>query len=831
MIQHDTQQQLITGLSDTTALVLAGPGCGKTHILARRVFHASAHVAPESMLCVTFTNRAAREMKQRIEGYLGYVPDNLFIGNMHRFCLRFLFCNNILEADTSVLDEEDQADYLATILPNPTAARIKDFLTKASYLYQTGNDHPEWIVRHPSEPFAERDYVDIDTYVNFKKANRLVDYDDILLMTYTALQQRQSNDYLMADYQWVQVDEVQDMTPLQLAIVESVVRRHRRTLIYFGDEQQAIFRFLGAGGRALEVLKNQCRGNIMRLRRNYRSPGYLVEMCNRLATDSLGLEREFLPEAVDCRRDMSNMILYCGDTEAIALTAANICRKWIAEHPDESVAVLCRLNKEADELSELFSKLGLSHFHVSKQDIFHQLTFKTIWSHLAVVCQPFLVHPWARLLYQLKCVSTLTGARNLVRLLRDSAVGCEELLYIEKPFKAERLIDICTSDREIVVFDTETTGLDVDNDDIVQIAAVKIVRGEFAGRFEVFVESNRELLSELAGGIANPLVQDYACADRLCPEMAFRKFFDFAGKAILAGHNLDFDIPMMRSNLTRRTHLDLPWQLTPGAERLDTLVLSRLLYPKAHSHRLSDMIALLDLDGSNTHNASDDAAATARLLLALASRAEEVRHKMELIHLNHKIQHIAEKFKAAYSEFYHKWRSMRYYTAKSEANSLSGAIRAADIFLSRHGYCSPLPRIDYILALVDRCIVDSTTPPTFGTQVNRHLFDLLSFNESDLYTNGIINEQLSVMTIHKAKGLEMDNVIVYDVSKPWGPDQDHARLLYVAFSRARQRLAIGLSGNMPHSMHGLHHYFNRMTSAQVRLAVNSEILKLKDNPL
>lgn len=93
MLHDDAQQQQIIELSDTTALVLAGPGCGKTHILARRVFHASAHTDFDEMLCVTFTNRAAREMKQRIEAYMGYVPQNLFVGNMHRFCLRFLYEN------------------------------------------------------------------------------------------------------------------------------------------------------------------------------------------------------------------------------------------------------------------------------------------------------------------------------------------------------------------------------------------------------------------------------------------------------------------------------------------------------------------------------------------------------------------------------------------------------------------------------------------------------------------------------------------------------------------------------------------------------------------
>ena len=69
-----------------------------------------------------------------------------------------------------------------------------------------------------------------------------------------------------------------------------------------------------------------------------------------------------------------------------------------------------------------FASLG-KHFHVPKQDLFHRLPFKTVWSHLSQYLQPYMVHPWARLLYQMRCVSTLTGARNLVRVLRDSGVA------------------------------------------------------------------------------------------------------------------------------------------------------------------------------------------------------------------------------------------------------------------------------------------------------------------------------------------------------------------------------------------------------------------------
>jgi len=830
-MHHDAEQQKIIELSGSTALVLAGPGCGKTHILARRVFHAATRgeVDYPDMLCVTFTNRAAREMRERIEGYTGSVPHGLFVGNMHRFCLSFLYQNHILDADTSVLDEEDQLDFLSTIIDRPTPDRIKDILTKAAFLYQEEQDHPEWIVRHPDKPFIDADFETIDTYRQFKKDNRLIDFDDILLYTFSALQQKKSNDYTMTGYRWVQIDEVQDMTPLQLAIIDAVTMPQRRTLIYFGDEQQAIFRFIGAGGRALEVLKRQCRGNILRLKRNYRSAGYLVEMCNTLAMDWIGLDKEFLPEAVDTCSESGNMIIYSASEDRLQYAAANIARKWLAENRDENLAVLVRTNREADELSDLFNQLGLHHFKVSKQDLFHQVPFKTVWSHLAAISMPGLRHPWARLLYQMRCITSLTGARNFVRMLRDSAIGCDELLDFDKKLRIERLIDLYDSDREIVIFDTETTGLDTANDDIVQIAAVKVRGKEIIDRFEIFINTDRRLPRTLSSGTPNPLIEEYARAIKSEPEDAFGAFISFVSNAIIAGHNIGFDKAIMRSNIARRTSIEMPDFLIYDDKTIDTLTLARQLYPRLNSHRLAILIYELGLEGCNSHNASDDVAATFELVKALAVKARKILPYTEKTRNNPKVQRVAAKLTKNYGDFYRKYRRLYCGDSQIEASDLCAAIRETDSFMKSGGYTAGIPRLDYALSLFERCLIDASLEPTLGSQLSNHLFDLLAFNESDLFANGIVDERLSIMTVHKAKGLEMDNVIVYNVGRESGDIKDYARLLYVAFSRARKRLAVGVSGYMPTPVAGLKHFFKVLAPGTINAAVDSELSNLRIN--
>ena len=110
----DPSQRAVVEHRGSRALVLAGPGCGKTHILAERVAreHAVYGTAFSDMLCLTFTNRAARGMRDRIEARLGAVPEGLFVGNLHRFCVRFLHSNGLISPETTIIDEDDAAEFI-----------------------------------------------------------------------------------------------------------------------------------------------------------------------------------------------------------------------------------------------------------------------------------------------------------------------------------------------------------------------------------------------------------------------------------------------------------------------------------------------------------------------------------------------------------------------------------------------------------------------------------------------------------------------------------------------------------------------------------------------
>lgn len=812
MFYDDEQQQKIVELHHGLALVLAAPGCGKTHILAKRVCHAAVRYgqAFEKMLCVTFTNRAARDMEARIEGYLGHRPEGLFVGNMHRFCLRFLYANGLIGADTTVMDEEDQTEFLAETFGLTTEKAVRDFLNKKEYLFGTENDFPPYLVRRPYTPVTDDDCGRIQAYRRYQDENRLIDFDDILLLTYNSLLQEDTSGYAMTGYEWAQVDEVQDMTPLQLAILDAVTRPANRTVVYFGDEQQAIFRFIGAGGPALDRLKDICANHIYRLHRNYRSPGNLVDMCNELAARWLAIPRELLPESSDASGEAGELICWRAPAYVLPRQTAAQTLRWLREYPALSTAVLVRTNRTGDELSSLFTKLGIRHFHISRQDLFHQIPFKTVWCHLAVVAQPLQAQPWARLLYQMRAVKTLGGARNLVNTLLANGTNPAELLDFDSDGAVLRLSKAVSDDTVVVVFDTETTGLDIFGDDVVQIAAVKMRGSEIVdgSRFEVFIRTDKALPEKLAGGVANPLVDVYRHAEKLEPSDAFQRFVDYIGEAtVLAGHNLAFNKAVVANNIRRRTGMEPPAVFRFGTPCLDTLEIARLLLPRRKSYRLADLIECLGVEGTNSHLASDDALATAGLIRALAPLAASVADACRRCRRSPSVRKAAERLTRAYGEYYRCWRT-RFFTA---GGSLADAIDDAAGWFAGHGYTPEIQRLDYVLRLVGSDVVDSVAEASFNSQLSAHLYDLLSFAESDLFAAGIVEEQVSIMTIHKAKGLEMPNVIVHDATDTFGSSDDVARLLYVAFSRARRRLAVGMSSEPSGALATVINHFDRIS--------------------
>lgn len=816
----DAEQDAIIKLNLPSALVLAGPGCGKTHILAQRVYYAAlGGVVPSQMLCLTFTNRAAREMQQRIEQQ-GKLSGGPFVGNLHRFCMRFLFANKLVHPDSTVIDEDDFDSFISSEVPHGLRPRHHEVAKTEAWMFQKGHNFEPYLMLHKA---PQRDMSQLAEtarrYHRFKIENHLLDFDDLLLRTYIALRNSKDRTHFeMCGYRWIQIDEVQDLTPLQLAIVD-LVKADNATVLYLGDEQQSIYSFAGDTAGALASVKRRCGVNIYHLSRNYRSPKELVELCNSYATQFLGIEPEYLPVSVKGSSLESCLTLVHTQAARLERINAIIAANSLTADPAGTVAVLTRTNTDAVNFSQRLQAMGVEHLLISQNDLFKSVDFKTVWSHLAVCLRPQRTAEWARLLYQTKACRTLGIARRTVREMALVGLCPEMLLDFDAPSDIERYVAAMESDDvTIAVVDTETTGLNVFDDDVVQISAIKIRGGKIVegSRLSIFVSTDKSLPAML-GDAVNPLAEIYSRSAKLHPAQALRLLSGYLDGCIVAGHNISFDLGILRHNYSRYVSSEVPAELRRGHNHIDTLTISRLLYPRLWNHSLKYMLGYLGVEGENSHNADDDVLATANLLMAFRSVASAHIGAIEAYRSDGELRKIAERFTREYGSLYRFTTDMLDDSAEHYPNSLSGAFNDAYLYFLGRSHIKPIPHVDYVMQLIEKQIVDPSLGTVLRTQLENHLQDLLSFNEGDLYAQGIISERLVVMTIHKAKGMEMDTVILHNASCRFGDLEEAYRVFYVAISRAKVRLYVGFSSNPDNTLGYLTSKFNHITPSQMAI--------------
>ena len=837
----DPWQQEAIEITGGRHLVLAPPGCGKTDILTERVVHAHEQgVEYGDMLCLTFTNRAAKGMAQRIADRTGNpVPDDLFVGNIHRYCSQLLFNEGIVNHNSAIIDEGDVENIIQEELCKrlDIQHRTTELMRYQHAMWQLSLDMEEDIILHNEllhtgamhklcdvmgmpadreslarlynniEHYMERYSVLHElpaantmrlahTYQQYKEENDLLDYDDLLVLTYKHLISHSSNS---RKYCWIEIDEVQDLNALQFALVD-LFATDDATIVYLGDEQQAIFSFIGAKLETLEALKQRCKDHIHYLHTNYRSPRYLLNLQNDYAIRNLHLRRDMLPTTDDTAdaRPEDLCLLNVGDASLESYYTARFAKRYGDLNPNGRVAVLVSTNREADEVGETMTAAGIPHFKISGTDLFSLPAMRLMLAHLSVLCDETVFIAWARLLWGLKVIPTYTAARALMRDMRRAALlPTDFLLYPESSYIQE-FIKIYDQE-ELVIFDTETTGLDPHEDDIIQIAAIRVRQGKVVGRpFNVIIETTKELPT-LVGGKPNPMLEVYRSSKHHSRVEGLRMFMDYCKGKVLVGHNVEYDYRILKHNLMRDCPALVLEMLCP--RYFDTLKYIRLVRPRLRHYKLGHLLEVLHLEGQNSHQADDDIMATKSLLDFCHTVALQLTESQRaFLDEHHKM---INKFRERYAELYRHALDEMYTDG-------SGIVKELEYLYSR-GFTEPVDKWQHLLHFLETDIIRTDLYPTLRTQLERYVTDLCTCKEADM-CGGSLQEQYIISTVHKAKGLEFDTVLVYraiDGSYPgshsWTEKQiqEDARRLFVALSRSRKHLCIitdSYYGRTPHAL-------------------------------
>ena len=490
-MQLTEEQAEVVALASGRHLVLAPPGSGKTEMLARRIFSAArTGVDPDRMLCATFTNRAAFEMRERVAREAGNMrlPD---VGNIHHFCHSFLVSARRIHPGKHVIDEVQQSEfvhevldvlqaelrvgtpadigrthgvtvlrgirgvcgpapddsrrglhelnpqrvaYLHGILENYIADALKggrdpdtEILAGVLVTHQRRIGIPSALTRplpHQVVGLVSEGVIDAiaRAYAGLKRKFRCVDFDDLLNETYLSLEECPLPDERR--FSWVQIDEVQDLNPLQWRIVKSLTAE-RGVSVYFGDPEQAIFSFLGASATHFAEATADCTRHCFKT--NFRATPLLLEVLMRYSLESLGSDWEFLPEPADPHA--ANGVLEFSEARLdgakrginddfdfgpVVRKAKELLSAGIAEN----VAILVRTNSAADICEESVKPLGYRYAKVSGTDLFAYAPMRDFMAFMSLFVENTPMTAWTTLLYRFGgMVRSRTFARYFVRAM------------------------------------------------------------------------------------------------------------------------------------------------------------------------------------------------------------------------------------------------------------------------------------------------------------------------------------------------------------------------------------------------------------------------------
>lgn len=777
------EQEAIINLESGKHLVLAPPGTGKTEMLALCVQKAlSMKIRPEKIICLTFTNRAAKGMKERVEQK--YPGSNVFIGNIHNYCLRFMFANRLIPQSAAVMDEAE-----AELLMEEAAASfdfkgsIAELQKLSTYLKQLSLNFPSELMLKPANYiFNQQGSRDVCyLYEKNKSALQLLDYDDLLTETYFTLKKNQPVKF--SKFKWVMVDEVQDLNAIQWEIIK-LISEDDAHIVFFGDYEQAIFSFMGARLDMLRKIAKECE--VHNLQKNFRSPSYLLELYKKYAVENLNVTWKVPPvAAAEKQPDEGDLVMYSvkGSNFIESRFIASLL-KDDTEIRREKSAVLVRTNKQADLISEVMDKMSLNHFRVSGYDLFKRRLTKDVMSFLISLYNSWDRLAWARLYWIFGGLRQLNDSRNFMMEIFRNGLTPDEFLT-GRPYTRSRLrefLDYRASGR-LVVFDTETTGLETKSDDIIQIAAAEIIDGVKGREFEVFLKTDKPL--DKTAGI-HGITKEFLSSNGVERADGLKAFLEFLGSDPAVAHNITYDRDILKHNLIRENIYN---DVTESEKWIDTLHISRLYLPGLNSYKLEELIKKMELPAVNFHNAKDDVRATVSLILKFWEKMPEtVRLQDEFIQ---KKKRIFDNLRANYGEIYGQIMRKSFTVTK-----ISEVAEEFVGFLSGYkNYGIDDESLKQINKLITHLKVKE--PDGFlSDNLKKVIPEYRTYKESDLLLG---TEKIVISTIHKAKGLEFPTVIIPFCTegvypKPFGGKieniEEEARLLYVALTRAKKRLII-----------------------------------------
>lgn len=398
ILKNLTEDQLsaVTHL-DGPMLVVAGAGSGKTRVVTRRIAYLiSQRIWPSQILAMTFTNRAAREMQERIGRLVGEVPRN--VGTFHSCCARFL--RQYIEAlddgrtkDYIIFDTDDQKALIKQCLnDHPVTAGlspgiIAELISRAKSACLT----PQEIMTKEAWDNAEAILEVCQAYENRLRAQNAVDFDDLLLLVARLLRERPAiREIIHNHFRYLLVDEYQDTNHLQYELLKLLVNPATNNIHATGDPDQCIYSWRGADySNIMNFEKDFPNAVIIRLEKNFRSSEHILNAASSLISNNLNrIDKTLIPAAPTENPQKVRLVTVGSDRDEGLWIARRIRTLYLNGNPYRTMAVFYRTNRQSRALEEALVRAGIPYQIIGGLRFYARREIKDLLAFLRLKVNP-----------------------------------------------------------------------------------------------------------------------------------------------------------------------------------------------------------------------------------------------------------------------------------------------------------------------------------------------------------------------------------------------------------------------------------------------------------
>lgn len=840
------QQQVINELNQNI-LLSAGAGTGKTNVLSYRVANIlnKNRANADEILCLTFTNKACRELKNRITSQLDFETANkITIRTIHGFAYQVITTTakkaQTIFKEFVIFDDEDQKTLIRQTIANFPKARALDIqyivncieqlkqerALKHIYTEDIKADYTTIYHQHLkfNKTFNQQQSDNLTKFFQFDGLNIIInyelalqqmhglDYKDLIANAYRLFQDENICSSWRKRYKYIMIDEMQDTSSFEYTMLEKLFPANN--IMLCGDEFQTIYEWRGSNPqKILTAFTEKYNPLIINFNENYRSTKLLLEMAYNTLINLFCKETILHSYAKNLLSKSSEL------GHKIELKQANSLAneaQWIFQNivnllplikTPTQIAILVRQNNYLQNLTLHLNYLAniynqknqeapIHFIQIDNIRFFKRQEIKDVLSIMKYLINPNDYLSLQRILINLipnigirtiKQISSTEYLQNGLRLSDFINANFQNPNY--EPFSD--LISAYLS-KDIIVFDIEGTGTDIFADNIIQLSAIKIRKGKKIAEFNRYLKSDKPVGdSEKVHHISDEYLQTHGEN----PKLVLQEFCQFIQDAIITGHNIrGYDMDILNQNLLKHNLKPVDFSNI----NFDTLDLVRRFYPNLPNHKLEFLSNHFQFETKSNHNSLDDVFATWELLHKLLEDKiiPTAKKRSELINKQkNKFIHVTQIFQKLHNilndnlllenliaQIVEEFNLVNIYKANATQD---GAVRLENI------------RNLFRLAKAE---LNSHR----GTNGIKELLQYASLSNTDLDALTSSHPKIPIITIHQAKGLEFDYEFLAGMNDDIFPSyfstrngsitEEEKRLFYVAITRAKKALFLSSSG-------------------------------------